>query len=50
MSVGTRRFTRSMTTDSIPVTTQQHKEIPLVKIDSEDDELSLSSWDFSWQR
>ena len=40
VSVGTRRFTRSMTTTSIPVTTQQLKEVPLVKIDSEDDELS----------
>ena len=29
-----------MTTTSIPVTTQQLKEIPPVKIDSEDDELS----------
>ena len=29
-----------MTTTSIPVTTQQHKESPLIKIDSEDDELS----------
>ena len=29
-----------MTTSSIPVTTQQHKESPMVKIDSEDDELS----------
>ena len=40
MSIGTRRFTRSMTTTSILFTTQRHKEIPLVKIDSEDDELS----------
>ena len=40
MSINTRQFTRSMTTTSILVTTQQHKEIPLVKIDSEDDELS----------
>ena len=29
-----------MTTTSIPVTTQQYKESPLAKIDSEDDELS----------
>ena len=29
-----------MTTASILVTTEQHKQIPLVKIDSEDDELS----------
>ena len=40
VSVGTWRFTRSMTIASIPVTSQQHKESPLIKIDSEDDELS----------